>query len=549
MNKFFPLVRVLFKSEDALDLSSGKKSTHLKGILKLLGLGLLLLLAGASFAPLIAKLYEGMAPTGTQGQILTLLMISSSLLVLIFAFFYVMSVFYFSSDIENYLFLPIKPGTLVLAKFCVVAIYEIGSTVVLFMPSFITYGIVSQAGPQYYITMVFAMILLPMIPLAVMSILCMLLMRFSKLFRNKDRFTLFSTIFGIASGLSANFLIQGVGSAKTSVLPTEPLARLSRALPAVHFLDQAFQGDLGMMLWNVAIVAALSTAAIFIAFQVGQLVYIDGAKGLKESGSKRKALTKAQISSSTKRSGPVMALARKEMKVILRTPPYFINCVLMTFLMPFFFIVPFVLQLRTPEVQEAFRSFSWDLVRQMVPVEMITFGLVSLLLFYSGLNMITATAMSREGANFSLLRTLPLTPGQMIAGKVLPGIFISLLGASLLILPALILLRPNPLYAGLGLLTGLLGNLMINLLAITLDIHKPRLNWTTEQRAVKQNFTAFFSSMISMVLSAAPFLLHYWVKFPFIPVLVGLLILFALLSVLLLLFLPGFTERSLGKVH
>lgn len=131
MNKTLILFKTMFRSENLLEIKS-EQSSRLKGILKVVGMLAILLLAGASFAPIIVELYTPLAIVGMEPLLLKLLLFSASFIVLIFGFFYVMSVFYYSSDIENYLFLPVLPGSLVLAKFMVVSLYQILSTLVLF---------------------------------------------------------------------------------------------------------------------------------------------------------------------------------------------------------------------------------------------------------------------------------------------------------------------------------------------------------------------------------------------------------------------------------
>ena len=218
MNKTLILFKTMFRSENLLEIKS-EQSSRLKGILKVVGMLAILLLAGASFAPIIVELYTPLAIVGMEPLLLKLLLFSASFFVLIFGFFYVMSVFYFSSDFENYIFLPVLPGSLVLAKFMVVSLYQILSTLVLFFPSFIAFGYMDQQNWTYYFKTLLALIILPIVPLTIIAILCILLMRFSKIFRNKDRFTLFSSLIGITIAISISALMQNLTTGMNNGIP------------------------------------------------------------------------------------------------------------------------------------------------------------------------------------------------------------------------------------------------------------------------------------------------------------------------------------------
>jgi ABC-2 type transport system permease protein len=55
-----------------------------------------------------------------------------------------------------------------------------------------------------------------------------------------------------------------------------------------------------------------------------------------------------------------------------------------------------------------------------------------------------------------------------------------------------------PLYIGLLIFAiGLLGTLLISFIEILLDLYNPKLDWDSEQKAVKQNLNVVYSMIIS----------------------------------------------------
>lgn len=550
MNKTLTLFKTMFKSEDIMELGFEKKSGKIKTVFKVLGLMLILLIAGASFTPIIMEIYAPLKAFGMQDLLLKLLLFGASMMILFFAFFYVMSVFYFASDIENYLYLPVKPGSIVLSKFLVVLFYEIVSNFALFYPSFVAFGYLDGQGPGFYLKSLLAMMLLPIVPLVLMGILCMILMRFSKLFRNKDRFTLVSTLLAIAAALSVNGLMQRLMSSQTGGLPlllqnSGPLFNLlSVIFPTVTLMHQAIVGGLKELAIYLPLTLLISGAAIAIFYYIGNLLYIDGAKGLKESGMRRKALSTRELSDSTKAASSLKAIAGKEMKMLLRTPVYFLNCVLMSLIMPLFFAFPVLLSGEIGPLISELRNMNVEEIRGYVPPDLVVIGIIAIMAFYAGLNMIAATAITREGTNFSFMKYIPVPYRTQIFAKIIPAFLVQFTGLAVILIPAGIFLRPSLLSVGLGLILGTLLSLLMNLGMITVDILKPVLNWTSEQRAVKQNFNAMISSFLSIGLAAIPVLLYFFVKIDLRILFGGMLIVLTVLNILLIRALPGIAERS-----
>lgn len=549
MNKTLLLFRTMFRSEDVLEIKT-ERTGRIKTLFKLIGMLVILLIAGFSFAPIIAELYAPLKQFGMAELLPKLVLYSASLVVLVFAFFYVMSVFYYSTDIENYLYLPVKPGSLVLAKFMVVGFYEILSTIAMFYPSLIVFGVLDRQGIGYYLKSFLTMILLPVAPLAIMAILCMILMRFSKIFRNKDRFTLVSSLIGIFIAVTVSNLMQRLSTSLDNGIPVMlqsegPLVTiLSLVFPAATLMYNAIFGDFLSLLLNTALTLAVIAGFLAVFYVVGNHLYIDGAKGLKESGMKRRDLTASELTASTRRSSVLLAIAGKELKTLVRTPPYFLNCILVTLILPVFIIMPFFFGSGMEELTLLFGEGGIAGLRQVVLPEHIIIGLMAIMAFYAGINLIAATAISREGSNFSFMKYIPVPYQTQFMAKILPALAVELVGVLILLIPAIIILRPSALSVLIGLILGSLLSLVLNLAMLAVDIIKPVLNWTSEQKAVKQNFNAMVSTFLSMIVGAIPVALYFFV--PLDPwLLFGIeALLLSLLLVLLYRQLPILAERS-----
>ena len=113
-----------------------------------------------------------------------------SLAGLFFGFFSVLSAFYFSTDLEVLLPLPLKSWEILTAKFAVVLTGQYAINLLILLPLWLRYGLLAGVGLGYIVSAVVVFLALPVVPLVLASILAVLLMRLVNISRHKDRLAL-----------------------------------------------------------------------------------------------------------------------------------------------------------------------------------------------------------------------------------------------------------------------------------------------------------------------------------------------------------------------
>ena len=136
----------------------------------------------------------------------------------------------------------------------------------------------------------------------------------------------------------------------------------------------------------------------------------------------------------------------------------------------------------------------------MLPYAVLA-GMASGFLF-SNLNMISSTAISREGTNISFMKYIPMSLKQQLQAKVLSGILMSVISMLLTMVCVYFLLPIFPLTwyfaaAAASLITIVLGNYA----SLALDILHPKLVWKQEAAAVKQNMSGIVSMLAGMAMT------------------------------------------------
>ncbi|MBZ9684937.1 ABC transporter permease [Clostridium estertheticum] len=504
MSKFVALTRVLLKT--GTGSSGGKKNKkQIKGIL----LGLLLIIAltpmAIGFGKFISAAYDGLHAMGQEAVILGFGLSVVCVVVFFFGIFYAMGIFYFSMDVENLLPLPFKPWHIMGAKFAVVLIYEYLTELIFFLPTIIAYGIKSSGGVLYYIYGVIIFLLLPIIPLVMASVINMIIMRFTNIAKNKDRFRLVGGLIAMGFGIGINIYTQRFAQDISGTEITKMFAKGNNSLVdlvtkmfpstkiAVNSLIKTsnIQGFINLILFIIITVAALM---IFII--LGQALYFKGVMGVSETSSKRKILTSSELIKNTTQNSSLKVYTFKELKLLFRTPIYFINCVIMNFLWPVFLLIPIFAQKGGSAQLNMLTEFLQNNKSSGIAVG----AFFAFMVFVSCSNAIATTAISREGKNLYILKYIPMKYKDQLMAKVLSAVVLGVAGMLMVCLIALVLLKVPLDLVLLMIIVGFLGILFTSFIGIFIDLNFPKLQWDTEQKAVKQNLNVIISMIICVAL-------------------------------------------------
>ena len=504
MSKFIALTKVLLKAGTGAP-SKNKNKKQIKGIL----LGILLIIAftpmAIGFGKFLSMAYDGLKGMGQEAVILAFGLSIVSVVIFFFGIFYAMGIFYFSMDVENLLPLPFKPWHIMGAKFAVVLIYEYLTESIFFIPTLIAYGIKSGGGVLYYIYGIIIFLLLPIVPLVIASVINMVIMRFTNIAKNKDRFRLVGGLIAMFFGIGINIYIQrftqDVGQSEITEMFSKGNNSLvdlaTKIFPstkiAVNSLinTSSIQGFINLILFIVITIAALM---IFIV--LGDALYFKGVMGVSETASKRKTLTSHELIKYTTQNSSLNIYILKELKLLFRTPIYFMNCVLMNFLWPIFMLIPILVQKGGGSQLKQLTEF----LQGGTNTGIVLAGFFAFMVFASCSNGISATAISREGKNLFALKYIPMKYKQQLMAKVLSAVVLGMAGMLTISILGIVLLKLPLDLIVLMLIVGSVGIVFTSFIGIFIDLNFPKLQWDTEQKAVKQNLNVMISMVICIAL-------------------------------------------------
>jgi len=400
---------------------------------------------------------------------------------------------------------------------------------------------------------------LPILPLVYSTVLIMLLMRFVRFVRNPDRYAWIVGLLSLAFAMVFMFVSQDMFTldedALIAMLTGEPLAATAmnfvflannlaaRAIDAAASL--AAVQSIAFQLLNVVV----AIAALVIFFMLAQALYFKGIVGLGESGSNNKKMTRDDVIAGTVGQGVFRSYVVKELRLLFRSPVAFMNSVLMVLLMPIILIGTFI---------PIFTGGSDDPMLEVLATIDLTdprtaaialVGVTILALVTGGSAPITATAISREGRNFFVMKYLPVRYQTQLHAKAMSGLLVVLPGLLVIFAALTWLFQPPVLLAVAAVLIAVPCAVFLNYLGLYFDLMRPKLDWDNESEAVKANMNVLLMVFGAMGVAAGVGIAgFFWLHTPFMAFIAlfgGSLLLMAL--ALWLVLARG--SRMMGKVY
>lgn len=510
-----------------------------KGLARTIGLGAAIAVSIVSLIGLwtgMLYLYlGGLKAIGLLDLGLLMPFLAGMLVVLIFGVAGVLGILFQSKDISFLASLPVRQSSVFASKFFLVYLYELVILLLFVLPAIFVYGSIAGAGLFFYLKGIAAALLLPMLPLAISTLLSLILMRFTGLAKRREMLMVIAGfVLTIGYVIGQNMLMSRIAMMSQD----EIYALLSQANGFVQTVGRSFPPALwavsavartgleSLANWGLYLLSAFGAFAI--AALVGSKLYLSGALAQLETAKRGK---KARLDTRKITTGsPIRAMALREMKLIIRSPIYSLNSMIGVFLFPaMIYIVP-MFSGSDPDLQ-AISGFIAGVPRSMIFIVCLGVGMLACMT-----NLASGTVMSREGEVFWLSKVIPVPYRTQAYGKL---VFAWAIDAATILLCLVVapILFPSYLPQIVpAAICALIGSVSITAISMIIDIMRPKLKWSSEAEAMKQNLNGMLGMLVSLILGAG---------FVLLAVLISL-IASELLTVLATLFLV--TAAALGSV-
>ncbi len=507
MRKFLALLRAGLKSNFGLSVLRYRLLRQKRDLwmVPLIGLAVI------SLAPvlyyyfgLLKSAHSFLAPIGQQAALLTFGLLAGQLLVLIFGLIYVISAFYFSKDLDILIPLPVRPFQVMLSKFAVIMANEYLTVSLIVLPVLISFGVLGDKGPVYWLEAAAVYLLLPVIPLAVVSLLVLVLMRLVNLGRRKDALIIVGSLLLIILTMALQFWVgrsSGLGSNSQALVsffssPDSLLQKIGSSFPPSVWAAKALaRGPTAAGLGQLALFAGVSVLLLAGMAAGAEALFYRGLVGLTETSgrSRGRGLTEAEISrriSSGRR--PVRALFLREWRLMNRTPIFLLNGTLTVILIPLMMLVMAKAGSTDSDLTSLFRLLSSK--NALISI-LVSAGFMTIC---GSLNGTAASALSREGSQFWISKVIPVCPRDQVAAKFLHSYLVACLGVAAASVVLLGQLGLRPANVAPALVLSLAATFILTAAGLAIDVARPLLDWINPQKAIKQNLNVLIAFLVDL---------------------------------------------------
>lgn len=451
---------------------------------------------------LVKLMTETLVPMGYETLGLQLMFHVICLFTVIFGINVIFNEFYFSNDIEYLLPWPLRAYQIVASKFTAAFYNENMMQFVLVLSCIIGFGIGSKMGILSWILSIIGIITLPIIPLAYCGIISILLMGFTKLIRNKDLIQKISVALmfimllalvgsiGFLQNMDIDNYVETLASGDQTFFQVMNVIFPHISLFVKTFNDRNLLALLGYI--------AVNAVAVAVMLLLSEFLYFRGVIGLTSSDSGKKTKDIDKVLAGCKQHSPFWSYFMKDVRILVRTPVFFTNCIAINFLWPVFAYAAYKIQAKRFTLAELQHYYAHKDLRIQL---FFLLGVVGISVIVAAINSLSSNAISREGKHFSFMKYIPVPYFTQWHAKAFVGILFPAVGVLIFFIPACILVKVPLIHILLFTALSILSITFVSYMGIYIDSIQPKLIWDDEMSALRENYNTFFSMAVSIAFT------------------------------------------------
>ena len=442
-------------------------------------------------------LTKGLMQTGHPEFGIKLMYGMISIFTVVFGINVIFNELYFEDDISYLLPLPLKAEELVLSRFIAVFIGENMMQFAVVIAVVTGFGIAHPMNVLQWIISLILGFLLPIIPMAVIAIVGMLLMTFTRFIKKKETVRRISYAIIILILVAGAMMLLSIDISEIVIFIIEGTA--SNIL-FVKILDVIFP-QTGLIadfmangsIWPVLVFAAICLVSLLLLSVCAKLFYMESVTRLNETTHVQKNASSAM--SVVYRSAG-MSLFVKEMRMLVRTPAFLTNCVAANFVWPVFVLI-FAKILKADLGSAALSAYFDDSSHKTVAISVI----LAITMVTAAMNCLGSDSFSREGKGFDYIKFIPVSYKLQWNVKTAAAMVWTLAGTVPFFAFFVIYAKFDAISAILTIVMVITSAFFVTELGMLLDSLNPKLFWLDALSALRENYNTVFCMGITIVAS------------------------------------------------
>ena len=263
---------------------------------------------------------------------------------------------------------------------------------------------------------------------------------------------------------------------------------------------------------NILLFIIESFASYYLATWIISKIYLKGAIGtiVNTNNMKTKKNTELKLSECKQRS-PKRAFLSKELKQIMRTPIFCLQCIILPMVYPILFI-----GLPAIALISFVKSVGIDFLTNMQENIFSPIGIaiaISIAQVLYIMNFTSIIAVSREGKKAKLMKTIPISLYKQFKYKLYPALIAdTVITCIVTICYSLLVSKMNMLFSVFLFIILMALCLVQEKVMILIDLKKPKITWTSEYAMMKENvnvmYEFFYAVVVVILLTVIAFIIN-----------------------------------------
>lgn len=424
---------------------------------------------------------------------------------------------FFSIDLSRILPYPFKPAEICMSKFTVGYLQESIMEFMVIIGILVGYMIADGFSVLGVIFAIFGVVLLPVLPVFYCALFAMIFMSLAKKAHSIKSVNMVSAMCGIVFVLI--FVISLLQlediTAETFIYSLADGTNMFMIIMqyvffTVPLLCLAISGQ-NILLFLLFLVVHI--AMVVVLYFLASKLYIGGVTAVMSAG-KRQSHSDTK---SGKRHGAFVSNLYRELKTLLRTPTYIINCIMPNVILPLIGLI-IIFTGSGKEISDLINSLN-------APDVLVMFSVIVASCLITAMSGLSSSSFTREGNHADLLKYIPVPYKTQVNVKVVIAVIFSLPAALLGVLLLCISIGSGVLLT-LACLAGCLMAVMITIYTgILFDAMHPKLVWEDELSALRGNMSTFLHMAVAIAIGIVFAVLYFFCgNFMFVPVVLVVLL-------------------------
>ena len=409
--------------------------------------------------------------------------------IFIFGIFETKTVLFECKDNELLLSMPIKPRDIAASRMLVVMLSNYSINAIIMVPAIVFYGIFAK-DVKGIIGGIFIFLIIPLFATALSSLAGYLVAEISRKIKHKNFVTIFFTlvllgIYFVVIEVMGNNL---EGAIEYLVQNSENIGREYKFL--------FFLGNASLLkplpFITVVLISVLSAATAYFLISRSYLRIVTDRSGAPKVKYKEKRL---------KKGSALFAVVKKDIRCFFSSPLYVLNGGLGL-------IMALVLGVAAIVKKSSLKELANESSLSSAHIAIVGTALIILVI---SMSIISAASLSIEGKKFWIIKSMPLPARTVLLSKALMQAIISAPMVFVATVLLMIASAPPPIYVVICIIASQLGNIMLSLFGILMNVAFPKFEFDNEAQVVKQSLAVLLSMfggiIVSFLLLAGVFIL------------------------------------------